>query len=150
MKKIIILFIFIVGVFSYFTQSCKKDVNKSITQNVANNSQNNLKISREDTIIQTLILNFMDRMDLVREDPDYDGAENWNYSEDSTIWYIEAALNFYFSYYCRYFNDEASFYSAIVDSSSTSIEDNGEGEYNIVQIQETWDYFTDNLVDFFN
>jgi hypothetical protein len=44
--------------------------------------------------IEANILNFIERMDAVREDPDIEDALEWNYSQDSAVWYLEAVLNY--------------------------------------------------------
>lgn len=147
MKKVLVgvmtLLIVVLAIF----QSCKKEEGFSLSPNSETNGYD-LK-SQQDSVIQARIIAFMNRMKLVREDPDYEGSENWNYSEDSTIWYIEAALNMYFSYYYLYEDEDSSYYISYYDSTDTEIDCPGE-EYNIVEIQEAYDEISEDMDDYYS
>jgi len=151
MKKKFLTITLIIVAFIIAIQSCKKDEDKIILQS-NNNNNNNSQISfrtTADSLTQVKIFNFIERMILVREDPEYEGSEDWNYSLDSTIWYVEAALNYVLTYNYRYYSEEEEAFSSIVDSTNTEIENTGD-EYNIVEIQETYDYFLDYLEDYYD
>ncbi|MCF8298857.1 MAG: hypothetical protein K9J13_15015, partial [Saprospiraceae bacterium] len=113
-----------------------------------NNSQIMARTSG-DSLLQLKIFNFINRMNLVRENPEYEGSENWNYSRDSTVWYIEAALNYVSTYNYRYYGEEDESFISILDSTETEIDGEG-GEFNIVDIQETYDYLSDYLSDYYD
>jgi hypothetical protein len=79
------------------------------------------------------IIRFIERMDLVRENPQYPGSENWNYSEDSAVRYIEAALNYKNAHVSWFYEFK------IEDSTETLISSNSAGFFNIVSIREAYD-----------
>ncbi|MCF8299365.1 MAG: hypothetical protein K9J13_17585 [Saprospiraceae bacterium] len=74
----------------------------SCTKNEAelvNDESSTVVMSREgDYETEDLINEFLDRLDLVREDAEYEGSEEWDYSIDSMLWYIEGALNYKFAF----------------------------------------------------
>lgn len=146
MKRLIIAACTLLILAAAILQSCKKEDDFSFSNDSKTNSYQ-LK-SEQDSIIQAKIITFMNRMKYVREDPDYEGSENWNYSEDSTIWYIEAALNMYFAYYYLYENEDSSRYISHRDSADIEINQSGD-VYNIVDIQETYDYFSEVMDDYY-
>ena len=126
MKKLIIIALVFSAV-AMISQSCNKD------EKLNDQKSKELFASSEMDETEAKIIKFIDRMDLVRENPNYPGSENWNYSEDSTVWYIEAALN--------YKNAHASWFYEfkIEDSTEAGINSNAAGTFNIVNIQIFYD-----------
>jgi hypothetical protein len=101
--------------------------------------------SGQDTSTQTQIMDFMTKMQLVHEDPDYEGNELWNYGADSAIWYLEASLNMYFRYYYRYCSPNDRKYKSYIDSLKTDIAPGDEG-YHIMELYEKFALVSDSIV----
>jgi hypothetical protein len=130
-------------------QSCRKDNEGMKDSKNAKNPTLSLRTT-EDSLLQDKIFSFISRMNIVRDDPDHEGSETWNYSEDSTIWYIEAALNYVMTYDFRYYTDNGELhYTSIRDSVEAEIQANDE-VYNIVEIQTAYDFLLDYLILFYN
>ena len=140
MKKYIFLFLGIL----LFTLSCTKEEDK---YNANENQDNKLKdyLYNELDPIEAKILQFINRMDLVRENPEYPESEQWNYSRDSTVWYLEAVLNYQYSYIWQYsgYDDLSVLYN--MDSSFTTVNSNDEGDFNIVELQQCFDALSNSL-----
>ncbi len=101
MKKKFFTITMIIVSFLIAIQSCKKD--EAIIKTKKNPIKSQIMLrTTADSLLQVKIFNFIDRMNLVRDDPEYEGSEDWNYSLDSTVWYIEASLNYVSTYYYRY------------------------------------------------
>jgi len=109
------------------------------------NTQKGVKMYLSVDPTEALIMDFIQKMDLVRENPEYEGSEDWNYSKDSAIWYVEAALNYKYSYVWQYSGskDHSDLYS--IDSSYTSVDANNEGYFNIVELQSSYDALSNSL-----
>ena len=77
-------------------QSCTKDEIVK-TDNVK--EQNNIdRMTYEGDDTEAKVLSFIERIDLVRENSDYAGSENWNYSQQGAVWNIDAAFNYRYAY----------------------------------------------------
>jgi hypothetical protein len=99
--------------------------------------------------IEANILNFIERMDAVREDPDIEDALEWNYSQDSAVWYLEAAINYKYSGLWLYEGGEE--YSNLYETdSSASVISSTNGYYNIAEIQEAYDDLESSLETQYN
>ena len=131
-QKITIAIAFIIMAMAI--QSCTKDDTEILTKQ---NNTNNKSTMREGDNTEAKVLKFIDRMDIVREDPNYNGSEDWNYSKDSAVWYIEAALNYDNSYKYQYYSDNKYYYSSIIDSTINAIV--GVETFSIVNIQKSFD-----------
>ena len=120
-------------------QSCKKD---DIQEQSINTGKNQVqrKIGNN---IEDKIVKFIDRMDLVRENSTYNESEIWNYSLDSAVWYIEAALNYKYAYP----NEKRS--RLVFDSMRIDIEMENSDVANIVAIQKSFDFTLSKLVNKF-
>lgn len=139
MKNLIFVFL---GVL-LFTLSCTKE--EEIVNNNSNNNGVKEYLAIEIDPIETKILKFIDRMDLVRENHEYKGSEDWNYSKDSAIWYVEAVLNYKYSYVWQYSGNEEHSDLYSIDSSYTSVDANNEGDFNIVDLQSSYDALSTSL-----
>jgi hypothetical protein len=149
MKTNIMTAIVFVIVILISAQSCRKDHEGMKSSKDVKNPTLSLRTT-EDSLLQVKIFSFISRMNIVREDPDFEGSETWNYSEDSTIWYIEAALNYVMTYDYRYYTDNGELhYTSIRDSVETGIQGD-DGVYNIVEIRTTYDFLLDYLISFYN
>jgi len=124
-------------------QSCKKD--EVIASNVEDNTSIKMVQNGEEDLTETKILRFFERMSLVKENPNCQGSDNWNYSNDSTVWYIEAALNYKYAYKWQYEGNEEHTDLYGVDSSFTTILSNSSEIYNIVEIQKSYDELASKL-----
>jgi len=137
MKKIFFVFL---GVL-LFAVSCKKEEDKAVT------NQNNDKGVREFLSVdptEAKIQKFITRMDLVREDPNYPGNDEWNYSEDSTVWYLEAAFNYTYSYPTEIHE------LTVIDSVEFFITLDNNMESNINELTTTFDNLVDSTSAFYN
>ncbi|MCK5846039.1 MAG: hypothetical protein KAG84_01255 [Bacteroidales bacterium] len=131
-KKITIAIAFIIMAIAI--QSCKKDsIELTIKQEVTANKS----IMREGDNTETKVLMFIDKMDIVRENPEYAQAKEWNYENDSAVWYIEAALNYKYAYKYQYYSEVEYKYNSIIDSTINQII--GLELFNIVNIQKSFD-----------
>ncbi|OYT11687.1 MAG: hypothetical protein B6I18_03245 [Bacteroidetes bacterium 4572_112] len=79
------------------------------------------------------IIRFIALMDMVREDSVCQDAVNWNYSKDSTVWYIEAAINYKYAFP----NRERG--HLLCDSALVDVDLNGDGNTNIIAIKTAFD-----------
>ena len=115
----------------FVSQSCKKE--ESVVQ--PNNSTNQLlgEGGGSEDNTEEMLINFINRLDLVRDNSEYPGSDLWNYSEDSMIWYIEAGLNYKYAFP----NHERS--KLILDSMFINIDVPDNGSYNISEILEAYD-----------
>ena len=132
-QKITIAIAFIIMAMAI--QSCTKDDTEILTKQ---NNTNNKSTMREGDNTEAKVLKFIDRMDIVREDPNYNGSEDWNYSKDSAVWYIEAALNYSHSHPLWFYEMKT------IDSSYSSI-DEGSNGFNIIALQTSFDVVINNL-----
>lgn len=130
-KTIFALLIF--SIFTIINHSCSKD-EKSL----------DLYSSVESDTVETKIINFINRLDLVRDDPEYQGSDKWNYVQDSAVWYIEAALNYDYAYP----NEPRS--KLIEDSMYIELTKLSNGRINIIEIQNEFDLTLDTLTLGFN
>jgi hypothetical protein len=139
MRKIYIAAILIAAV-AFLSQSCSKD-----EQGIKEDKRTMARTGDIDTT-EAKIIRFIERMDLVRENPQYPGSENWNYSEDSAVWYIEAALNYKYAGQWLYNGSEVHADLYTVDSSFSQINTNSNGiDFNIVELQDAYDIFSNAL-----
>jgi len=113
--------------------SCSKNEEPDI------NSQEGVRMYLSVDPTEALIMDFIQKMDLVRENPEYEGNEDWNYCKDSVVWYMEAALNLSHSHLLVVSEHQWN------DSTASAIEDNGNGFYNIVEIQSAYDALIEEL-----
>ncbi len=126
-------------------QSCKKD-DTEITNK--QESITNKTMMRTGDNTEAKVLSFIEKMDIVRQDPNYNGSEEWNYSSDSAVWYIEAALNYKYAGEWRYKGPEEHSDIFSIDSSNTQLNQNSIGGlFNIVNIQISYDYFSTQLLN---
>jgi len=137
MKKLIFSLIVLIPLI--YIMSCSK------SEDPLTNTQKGVKMYLSVDPTEALIMDFIQKMDLVRENPEYEGSEDWNYSKDSAIWYVEAALNYKYSYVWQYSGskDHSDLYS--IDSSYTSVDANNEGYFNIVELQSSYDALSNSL-----
>jgi len=72
-------------------------------------------------------------MNTVREDPNNEESKEWNYSADSSVWYIEAALN--------YANAHSSWFyeTSLRDSSLSKLQPILSNMFNIIELQKSYD-----------
>ena len=141
-KKFTILLVFIALIVT--VQSCKKD--KVTPQKEESNEV--LKMTRNTEMGETEanIVKFFKKMNIVRENPNYEEAKQWNYTKEKAIWYIEAALNYKYAYKWQYKGKEEHSDLYDIDSSFTSIAVNTSDEdYNIVQLQTSYDKLAKDL-----
>jgi hypothetical protein len=131
MKKI--LFNLMVLIPLIYIVSCSKNEEPEI------NSQDGVRMYLSVDPTEALIMNFIQKMDLVRENPEYEGSKDWNFTKDSAVWYLEAALNLSHSHILVISEQQWN------DSTTSSIEDNGSGFFNIVQIQTAYDAIIEDL-----
>lgn len=133
-KNTLISFIAILAI---LTSSCEKK-EEAINQNPSNN-----KMATMDEIhpIEAKILKFINRMDMVRENPDYSGSENWNYTPDSMVWYIEAALNY------AYVRLDYEYCAEVEEYQGSQEFNTSEDQYNIVDVQDMYDAILDDWRD---
>ena len=144
MKNRILLFAIMLTTTVYFS-SCSKDENVNSLVQQAKNKDIQLMRSEKNTT-EAKIIKFFKRMNIVREDPNNSEAENWNYSADSTVWYIEAALNYKYAYKWQYKGsaNHSDLYNT--DSSFVNMSANNEtGDYNIIALQISYDIFAVKL-----
>jgi hypothetical protein len=128
-KKILFLaFAIVLGI-----SSCQKE--EEFTTKTNNGEE---KIMSVDPI-EANILNFIERMDAVREDPEIEDALEWNYSQDSAVWYLEATINYEFSCnYNRDFSDDI-YFALDFDTISNEIAGGIDDIYNITDLVQTHD-----------
>ena len=105
--------------------------------------------SGQDTSTQARVQGFLVRLGLVHENPEYEGSEEWNYSADSSIWYLEASLNMYFSYYYRYCSGNSVKYHSYIDSVKTPI-NSGEEGYNILELFNLYELISDSIEELYD
>ncbi len=122
-----------------FISSCKKEGTYSKeTPSINNNSL----MRAGDDIVENKIVKFFLRMKYVRENPNNVECKEWNYTTDSTVWYIEAALNYKYAYKWQYEGEEIHSDLYNIDSSFLVINsNNSDGVFNIVKLQQTFDIF---------
>ena len=126
-SKIIIISLLILSVV-YFS-SCSKDDDA-----IAKSNKESINAMRTGVDpVETKIIEFMDRMNTVREDPTNEESKEWNYSTDSSVWYIEAALN--------YANAHASWFyeTSLRDSTVSTIQSISSNVFNIIELQKSYD-----------
>ena len=143
MKKIL-LTVLLFSTVVMMIQSCSKD------EEMKKEKSLNLYSSAGADETEAKIIKFIKRMDLVREDPNYPGSENWNYSEDSTVWYIEAALNYSSSGKYRNFSGSEIYFSSSIDSANSFIVSSESGFYGIHNIQIAYDSLNISLSNYYN
>lgn len=128
----------------FVNQSCKKE--EATVQKQESNSSATLGAQGGGIdITEAKIVKFFNRMNLVRKDPKYSESENWNYSADSAVWYIEASLNYKYSYNWQYAGDEKHSDLYNLDSSFTTVNSNNGEEYNILDLQFSYDALSEEL-----
>ena len=143
MKKIL-LAVFLFSTVAMIIQACSKDEEMKKEKSLSLYSG----AGADET--EAKIIKFINRMDLVREDPNYPGSENWNYSEDSTVWYIEAALNYNSSRTYQNLSGSEIYYSSSIDSTSSLIVSSEPGFYGIHNIQIAYDSLNISLSNYYN
>jgi len=145
MKKGIFAISIMAIVMMVTVQSCKKE-DHTMQSNNNETSTSKLMNSGGGDGTELEIREFVHRMNIVRENPNYEEAKGWNYSKESTIWYIESAINYVYSYKLKYAGNEEHSDMYNVDSAFTTIEVNTNSEdYNIVEIQQSYDIFVSKL-----
>ncbi len=137
MKKLIFSLMVLIPLI--YIMSCSKSEELEI------NSQEGVRMYLSVDPTEALIMDFIQKMDLVRENSEYEGSEDWNYSVDSTVWYLEAALNYKYAYIWQYEGDESHSDLYDLNMTSTQIEEAATETFNIVQIQEAYDFLADEL-----
>jgi hypothetical protein len=132
MKHKIYTLVIMLATIVFVSQSCKKE--ESVMENQESNNSELLGAQGggEDNT-EGLLINFINRLDLVREKPEYPGSNLWNYSQDSMIWYIEAALNYKYAFP----NHQRS--KLILDSMFIDIDIPDDGNYNISKLLGAYD-----------
>jgi len=127
-------------------QSCKKEDH---TMQSNNNETSRTKLMNNgggEDGRESKIREFVHRMNIVRENPNYEESKGWNYSKESTIWYIESAINYVYSYKLKYAGKEEHSDMYNVDSTFATVKVSTDGKnYNIVEIQQSYDAFVSKL-----
>ncbi len=126
----------------FLSTSCNKEV--EIQEN--NNDISSLERQKPENMneMEFRILKFIDKLDLVRDNPNYSGSENWNYSVDSAIWYMEASSNYYYAFP----NEQRS--KLVCDSVFLDINANSNETVSINEIQTKIDLVLETLTTKFN
>ncbi len=125
-------------------QSCSKE-EKIKDEKTIKNSCRLMGDSLEDHIIE-----FIELLNDVREEPENEDWEDINYSDEETVWNIEAALNFHYSCIWVYKEGEDEkdlFYDTDL---TEEIEHNESDEFNIVDILEVFDAFAENIEELYD
>jgi hypothetical protein len=135
MKNVILV---LLGVL-LFTLSCTKEEVNQVNYQSKNNGVREF-LGNEYDPVEANILKFIDRMDLVRENPEYEGSERWNYSGDSAVWYLEAVLNYKLSKTFNLISENEYYYSGDIDTTNVEIMNFSEEGNNIIDLQDAYDY----------
>ena len=147
MKKGLFVISVMAIVMMVIIQSCKKEDHIIQTNDNETTSNNfiNKKVPKNKEA-ESEIREFVHRMNIVRENPNYEESKGWNYSKESTIWHIESAINYVYSYKLKYAGKEEHSDMYNVDSTFTTIKVSADGkEYNIIEIQQSYDAFVSKL-----
>lgn len=112
--------------------TCQKD------KDMTNSTNNEIEFMSSGNTVEADILNFIERIDLVRENPEYEGSDEWNYSFEESIYYTEAALNYRFAYP----HEQRS--KLLFDSINFNIETSG-SDLNIIVLKDLFDNTLDSL-----
>ncbi len=139
MKNKILYFAILFGAVFFILHACKKDV----AEFKKDESSKVLMNRGGDYWVECLIHDFVERIDLVREDSEYEGSENWDYSIDSTLWYIEAALNYTYAFP----HEERA--GLLLDTLEIDMNLTSGDDVNILEILDAYDYAIDELTDYF-
>ncbi len=137
MKKIYFIFATLI----ILSIACTKEENKIASTENDKGVREYLSVDPTEAKIQK----FINRMDLVREDPNYSGSENWNYSQDSAVWYVEAALNYQLSKSYKITSENEYYYTGDIDSLFVESENFSETNNNITTLQIMYDYIYENI-----
>jgi hypothetical protein len=90
MKKInAFIFILLVG---FLFQSCNKE------ELISDDKEGTKLYLSTDYTTEDIVMDFISKMDTVRNNPSYGEAEEWNYDSEEVLWNIEAALNYKYAY----------------------------------------------------
>ena len=140
-QKLSIIMILLAIIF--VSQACKKE--EAVKQDDKNNNEVIYGAQGGGDNTEAKIINFFNRMKLVRENPKYPESEKWNYKKDSTIWYIEAALNYKYAFRWQYSGNTEHSDMYNIDSSFVSLNTNSSGDFNIIALQMSFDAFEASL-----
>jgi hypothetical protein len=91
----------------------------------------------------------MTKMQYVHENPDHEGRDEWNYSADSAVWYLEASINIYFSYYYYLSSQDSVEYFNHIDSTKLPIVAGDEG-YNILELQQKFSLISESILSLYD